>query len=102
MSLSEPSELVTGLPVLSTPTEIFPPSVKAAFLVTIQAKGYINRERFSYTKYIYLQVFLDDTGLRANDQVDCKIKYKAFHDYELYDNGSGKKLYRLPSQNHIQ
>jgi hypothetical protein len=52
--LSEQTEPETTLPTLSTLAEIFPPSVKAAFLAIIQAEGYNNHERFLYTKYVYL------------------------------------------------
>jgi hypothetical protein len=99
MSSSEP---VTGIPLgfLSSPIKIFPPIIKAAFLVTIGNEGYINRERFFYIKYVRLQVFLDNPDLKAVNQVDRKIKYEALHDYELYDNGSRKKLYRLPDKTH--
>jgi hypothetical protein len=101
MSSFEP---VSGVPpgLLTSPVDIFPPSVKAAFVAIIQAKGYVNRERFLYAKYVRLQVFLNNPGLKAVDQVDRKIKYEAFHDYELYNDGSRRKLYRLPDKSHTE
>jgi hypothetical protein len=101
MSSFEP---VSGIPLglLTSPVNIFPPSVKAAFVTTIQAKGYINRERFSYAKYVRLQVFLDNPSLKAVNQADRKIKYEALYDYELYNNGSRRKLYRLLDKSHTE
>jgi hypothetical protein len=100
MSLFEP---ITRMPLrfLSSLIEIFPFIVKVTFLAMIGSEGYINRERFSYIKYIHLQVFLDNFNLKAVNQVNYKIKYKAFHDYKLYNNSSKKKLYHLLNKTHL-
>jgi hypothetical protein len=53
MSSFEP---VSGVPpsLLTSLVDIFPPFIKAAFVITIQVKGYVNRERFLYIKYVRL------------------------------------------------
>jgi hypothetical protein len=93
---------INGLLILTSLTDIFPPSIKAAFYIIIQVKGYINHKRFSYIKYIRLQVFLDNLNMKAINQVNHKTKYKALHDYELYNNGFKRKLYRLLNKNHTK
>lgn len=93
-----------GMPasVSGPPPEIFPPTVRAAFQAVIEAEGYTNRERFSYKKWVRLQVFLDKPDLTPVDQKDRKIKFEALHEYELYNDGSGRKLYRLPDKGHLE
>ena len=62
----------------------------------IQAPTYTNRERFSYAKWVRLQVFLDKPDLVPVDQPDRKIKFEALHEYELIDG----KLHRRPDKTH--
>ena len=93
-----------GMPASDSgpPPEIFPPTVRAAFQAVIEAEGYTNRERFSYKKWVRLQVFLDKPDLTPVDQKDRKIKFEALHEYELYNDSSGRKLYRLPDKGHLE
>jgi hypothetical protein len=38
--------------------------------------------------------------LKPVDAKDSKIRYKALYKYELFDNGTGWKLYRQPNKTH--
>jgi hypothetical protein len=38
--------------------------------------------------------------LKPVDAKDSKIRYKALHEYKLFDNGTGQKLYRQPDKTH--
>ena len=40
--------------------------------------------------------------MKAINQVDYKTKYKAFHEYELYNDSFEKKLYQLFNKNYTE
>jgi hypothetical protein len=74
----------------------FPPSIRTEFSQWIEAPGYTNRERIPYTKWVRMQVFLDDKDLKPENAADSNTKFRALTEFELIN----RRLHRKPDAKH--